>query len=38
MPEKACREAAVAVLAADLAEVVEWETAAVKEGRVLLHA
>ncbi|SRR5258707_563788 len=38
MPDLACREAAVAALAADLVDVLEWETAVVKEGQTLLHA
>lgn len=38
MPERACREAAIVALREDLAEVLEWETAVVKEGKVLLHA
>jgi excisionase family DNA binding protein len=38
MPSLECREAALAALAADLAEVLEWEKAVVKKGEVLLHA
>jgi hypothetical protein len=38
MPARECREAALAALAADLAEVLEWETAVVKEGQALLYA
>ncbi|SRR5258707_1157691 len=38
MPDLACREAAVAALAADLVDVLEWEAAVVKEGQTLLHA
>lgn len=38
MPALACREAALAALKEDLAEVLEWEEAIVKEGMVLLHA
>lgn len=37
MPDQECRETGLASLQADLAEVVEWETAVVREGRVLLQ-
>jgi excisionase family DNA binding protein len=38
MPEPACREASLIALATDLTEVLDWETAVVKEGQSLLHA
>lgn len=38
MPERARREAALAALREDLAEVLEWETVMMKERKVLLHA
>ncbi len=38
MPARECREAALAALAADLAEVLAWETAVMKEGQALLYA
>jgi excisionase family DNA binding protein len=37
MPKQARREAALVALREDLVEVLEWETAMVNEGKVLLH-
>ncbi|HEX7734609.1 MAG TPA: hypothetical protein VF458_07095, partial [Ktedonobacteraceae bacterium] len=38
MPPAEDREASLAALYADLADVLNWETASLKEGRVLMHA
>ena len=38
MPDPACREASLVALAADLADVLDWETAKRKEGQSLLYA
>ena len=38
LPTSEQRASALAALAADLAEVLDWEHATVKEGQVLLHA
>ncbi len=38
LPDPACREASLVALAADLADVLDWETAKVKEGQSLLYA
>jgi excisionase family DNA binding protein len=37
MPSEAEREAALAALRADLAEIVDWDTAWIEQGQVLMH-
>jgi hypothetical protein len=38
MPPEQEREAALTALTIDLADVLDWQTAQMKEGKVLLHA
>ena len=38
MPSLEVREASLLAFCADLADVLDWETAVVKEGEALLHA
>jgi excisionase family DNA binding protein len=38
MPPEEVREAALAALCADFADILDWETAVYKEGKVVMHA